>query len=170
MAQSVDRPIFYLGNPARVFDHRAFISGARFGAAMLRLLRGVLESGTRRGDDHIGVGRMHRNIGGAMKYNRANMGTVLSTRRRRVALTNRGWTAAPVHGGIGGWQVGCGSIGQSGMNAGCGVKFGIGGAHNRRHGAAGGKTRHIDSPGVDLELLYYGARHPGDDAWLPLAA
>ncbi len=56
------------------------------------------------------------------------------------------------------------------MNAGRGVELGIGRAHDRGHGAAGGEARHIDAGRIDRELRHDGAGDARDDAGLALIA
>ena len=52
---------------------------------------------------------------------------------------------------------------QARVDAGRGVKLGIGRAEDRRHGAAGRQAGDIDASRVDGELRHDGARDPGDD-------
>jgi len=72
MSQSLDGPVFCVGNAIRVEDHAARIGSASHGAVMLRLLCGVGEARTSFGINQFGVRRMHCLIGGAMENNGTN--------------------------------------------------------------------------------------------------
>src|SRR5208337_4096335 len=111
---------------------------------------------------------MHRLIGRTMKDN----GAAVAIRALVMALPVR-WrdrTRAAAHGGKGGSHVGGGPIGEAGMDRRRGIKFRIGSAHDRGHGAPGGEASHIDLRGINPVLRRYGACNPGDDAGLPCAA
>src|SRR5208283_3595834 len=111
---------------------------------------------------------MHRLIGRTMKDNDA--AAAIRALVMALPLHWRDRTRAAAHGGKGGSHVGGGPMGEAGMDRRRGIKFRIGSAHDRGHGAPGGETSHIDPPGIDLELHHYSACNPGDDAGLPCAA
>ena len=134
MPQSFNGPVFHLGNAARVDDHGASVSTASRRAVMLRLSSSVSEASASFRKDHFAVRRMHLLIGRSVKNNGANatfslLETPLPLRRRYGAL-------CAAHGGKCRRLIGSGPIGEAGVNACRGVKFGIGGAHDLGHGAA----------------------------------
>src|ERR1700746_905701 len=70
--QSLDGPVFYVGNAIRVCDHGASVSAASRGAVMLRLLSRAGEAGASFGNEPFGVRRMYPLIGRTMENNGAN--------------------------------------------------------------------------------------------------
>ena len=131
----VDGPVFHVGNATRVCDHGANVSAASRGAVMLCLLCRVGEAGASFGKDPFGVRRMYPLIGRTVKNNGAT--AAIRTVEITLRLRRCCWTRGAVHGSKCRSQVGGGPIGETGVNAYCGVKFGIGGTHDRGHGAAG---------------------------------
>ena len=67
-------------------------------------------------------------------------------------------------------QVGGGAVRQPRVDAGRGVKLGIGRAQDRGHGPAGRKARHIDAGRVDGELRHDGAGDAREDRRLAFVA
>jgi hypothetical protein len=106
---------------------------------MLRFLCRIGEAGASFGKDHFGVRRMYLLIERAMKNNGANatIRALEMTLPSRWRLHRRGRTRGAAHGGKCRNQVGGGPIGKAGVDACRGVKFWIGGAHDRGHRAAG---------------------------------
>src|SRR5205807_1686627 len=102
---------------------------------MLRLLCRAGDAGASFGKNLFGVRRMYPLIGRTMKNNGAT--AAIRALEMTRPLHRCCWTRAAAHGSKCRSQVGGGPIGETGVNTCRGVKFGIGGIHDRGHGAAG---------------------------------
>src|ERR1700730_2186751 len=126
----VDGPVFHVGNATRVCDHGANVSAASRGAVMLCLLCRVGETGASFGKDPFGVRRMYPLIGRTVKNNGAN--AAMRALEMTLSLRRRSGLEVPCMAANA--EATSGPIGEAGVNACRGVKFGIGGTHDRGHG------------------------------------